>query len=73
MVKNCPDKSSLAFLERLGDEANTSKYANLKKDCFDVLVEYFHHQTESLKNSDDFWNKLMDVTKKGVEDVGDVC
>ena len=66
LVRNVPDKSNLSFMERLGTEANSSKYQNLKKDCFDVLLVYFHHQTDSLKNDDKFWKAIMDITKKGV-------
>ena len=72
LVKNCPDRSKLKFLEALGKEANTSKYQNLKKDLFDVLLIYFNHQTDSLKEDEEFWKLLMSVTKKGVEDVDEV-
>merc|ERR1712244_161864 len=66
------DSSKLKFLELLGREANESKYQNLKKDCFEILLVYFHHQTDSLKQDDNFWKTLMKITKKGVEDVDQI-
>merc|ERR1712113_779810 len=72
LVKNCPDRSKLKFLELLGKEANNSKYQNLKKDCMDIITIYFHHQTQSLKEDEAFWKLLMQITKKGVEDVDQI-
>lgn len=72
LVKNCPDRSKLRFLELIGKEANTSQYKHLKKDLFDVLLVYFHHQTDSLKEDENFWKTLMEITKKGVQDVDQV-
>eukprot|EP01084_Bolivina_argentea_P140316 246719_1 len=69
LVKNCPDTKKLRFLELLGKEANNSKYQNLKKDCFDLLTEYFKHQTNALKQDSNFWDTLMKYTSKGVQDV----
>eukprot|EP01084_Bolivina_argentea_P269933 458878_1 len=72
LLKNCGDHKHCKIMDILGREATTSKFENLKKDCFDLLLIYLDEQSAELKAKKEFWSKLMEYTTKGVKDNADV-
>ena len=72
LLKNCGDHKEFKMMDILGKEGTTSKFVNLQKDCFDLLLLYVKQQNETLKSKKEFWSKLMEYTKKGVNDTADV-
>ena len=72
LLKNCGDHKEFKMMDILGKEGTTSKFVNLQKDCFDLLLLYLKRQNDSLKSKKEFWSKLIEYTKKGVNDTADV-
>merc|ERR1719242_518834 len=73
IVKNCGDhQGTLRMLDILGTTAVSSKFVNLKKDCFDLLHLYLMEQPFALHTENTFWSKLIEFTKLGVNDSAEV-
>ena len=72
LLKNCGDHKECKMLDILGREATTSKFVNLQKDCFDLLLLYLTQQSDALKSKEHFWTKLVKYTEKGVDDTAEV-
>eukprot|EP01084_Bolivina_argentea_P067255 122516_1 len=69
LFKHCADHKEYKMMHLLGDEAVDSKFQNLQKDCFDLLLVYFQSKkNEKHKKKDEFYQGLMGYVVKGVED-----
>ena len=72
LLKNCGDHKEFKMMNIFGKEGTTSKFVNLQKDCFDLLLLYLKMQNSTLKSRKEFWSKLLGYTQKGVNDTADV-
>eukprot|EP01083_Nonionella_stella_P303820 1053073_1 len=73
LFKHCADHKEYKMMHLLGDEAVDSKFQNLQKDCFDLLLVYFQSKkNEKHKKKDEFYQGLMGYVVKGVEDADEI-